>query len=466
MLSDLFSNQDYDITTQPIQKNKLLELDQTNEKLIINITEPKQEKKGGLFSKSIYSYRIVTPLIGKDVRRIYSDFEWLRDQFILRYPLRLVPNIIKENNLFNEDVLDRNDKEEINEEKKIKYLNNFMGRLLQKKIFRTSPILYEFLELDDKNFKKYKEKLNSSKYELSITLDNLKTCKSKLHYEFKKENIKEADTFNKKYLKLSEIYQKLDKNISNIINAFQSLEKYMKDTAESFNQLSQEFTKNEKNNNKLQNIFNELNKIFDQWSKSYSSQNNFFKNDFKLLFKFLNLDTQELSQIYKTYSSYKNDYEEFSIRVKKKKEELFQQKNYNNWGLAPGTESQLESFQDNKKLAFEKMLYRETYLLAEEKKRIAFSIYYMHKQYDKMVKYQSINLENYLLNLKENNKLVIGDAHTLIGLFSFDTKEEKNEIKDKENNKEKIEEKKEEKKEEKHPESMENSEQITIEKNE
>ena len=463
-LSDLlYSNQDYDITTQPIQKNKLLELDQNNEKLIINITEPKQEKKGGLFTKSIYSYRIITPLIEKDVRRIYSDFEWLREQFVLRYPLRLVPHIIKENNLFSEDVLDKNDKEEINEEKKMKYLNNFMERLLQKKIFRTSPILYEFLELDDKKFKKYKEQLNSSKYELSITLDNLKTCKSKIHYEFKKENTKEADTFNKKYLKLNEIYQKLDKNISNIINDFQSLEKHMKDTAESFNQLSQEFNENEKNNKKLQNIFNELNKIFDQWSKSYGSQNKFFKNDFKLLFKFLNLDTQELSQIYKTYTSYKNKYEEFSIKVKKKKEELFQQKNYNNWGLAPGTESQLDSFKDNKKLAFEKMLASETFLLTEEKKRIAFTIYYMNKQYDKMVKYQSINLENYLLNLKENNKLVIGDAHTLIELFSFNSKEDKNENKDKENNQEKTKEKKEEKSEEK---TEEKKEEKTEEKKE
>jgi len=451
----LYSNQDYDITTQPIQKNKLLELDQNNEKLIINITEPKQEKKGGLFSKSIYSYRIITPLIGKDVRRMYSDFEWLREQFILRYPLRLVPHIIKENNLFSEEVLDKNDKEEINEEKKAKYLINFMERLLQKKIFRTSPILYEFLELDDKKFKKYKEKLNSSKYELSITLDNLKTCKSKIHYEFKKENIKEADTFNKKYLKLSEIYQKLDKNISNIINDFQTLEKHMKDTAESFNQLSQEFSENENNKKKLQNLFNELNKVFDQWSKAYNSQNHFFKNDFKLLFKFLHLDTQELSSIYKTYTTYKNEYEEFSIRVNKKKEELFQQKDYNNWGLAPGTESQLESFQDNKKLAFEKMLFRETFLLTEEKKRIAFSIYYMYKQYDKMVKYQSINLENYLKNLKEKNKLVIGDAHTLIDLFSFDTKEEKNEIKDKEITEEKKEEKKEEIVEEKKEEKKE-----------
>jgi hypothetical protein len=341
----------------------------------------------------------------------------------------------------------------------MKYLNNFMENLLQKKIFRTSPILYEFLELDEAKFKKYKEKLNSSKYELNITLNNLLTCKSTLHCEFKKDNIKEADMFNKKYLKLAEIYQKLDKSITNICNDFQLLEKHMRDIADSFDQLSQEFSDNE-NNKKMRNLYNELNMIFDQWSNAYSSQNHFFKNDFKLVFKFLNLNTQELSQIYKSYISFKNEYEDFSYRIYKKKEDLFQQKDYNNWSLQPGTEDQLESLKDNKKLAFEKMLYRETILLFEEKKRIACSIYYLNKQYAKMVKYQSIDLENYLKNLKENNKLVVGDAHTLIKLFTLNI-EEKNEtpdikaekkeekIEDTVNNDVKQEEKTEEKKEEK-----------------
>ena len=171
----LYANQNYDITTQPPQKNKLLELEEKKEKLIINISEPKKKKKGGFFSKSIYSYRIVTPIIGKDVRRIYSDFEWLHDQFLLRYPLRLVPHIIKESNLSYEEIIDKNDREDICEEKKVRYLNTFMKRLLQKKIFRTSPILFEFLELDSDKFKKYKEKLSKSKFELSITLDNLRT---------------------------------------------------------------------------------------------------------------------------------------------------------------------------------------------------------------------------------------------------------------------------------------------------
>ena len=447
----LYANQNYDITTQPPQKNKLLELEEKKEKLIINISEPKQEKKGGFFSKSIYSYRIVTPIIGKDVRRIYSDFEWLHDQFLLRYPLRLVPHIIKESNLSYEEIIDKNDREDICEEKKVRYLNTFMKRLLQKKIFRTSPILFEFLELDSDKFKKYKEKLSKSKFELSITLDNLRTCKEKIHCEFKKEYIKKADGFNKKYLKLGEIYQRLDKNLSNLCYDFQMIEKHMKDVAESFNQLSQEFNEND-NIKKMQNLYSELNKIFEQWSKSYGAQSQFFKNDFKLIFKFLNFHTQELSQIYKNYVSYKNEYEDFSSRINKRKEDLYEQKDYKNWQLAPGTENQLHLFQNNKKAAFEKMLFRETFLLTEEKKRIACTIHYLFKQYEKMVKYQSIDLENYLTNLKENNKLVVGDAHSLIELFSFNKGEKqeiKQEVKKEEKKDIKQEVKKEEKKEEK-----------------
>ena len=85
-------------------------------------------------------------------------------------------------------------------------------------------------------------------------------------------------------------------------------------------------------------------------------------------------------------------------------------------------------FQNNKKIAFEKMLYKETFLLAEEKKRIACTVYYLFKEYKKMIKNQSNELEDFLKGLKDNNKLVIGDAHCLIELFSVingENKEEK-----------------------------------------
>ena len=59
--------------------------------------------------------------------------------------------------------------EKIVENAKIKYLNYFMNSLLKKKIFRTSAILYEFLELNDSDFKKYKDLLGKYKYDLNVS---------------------------------------------------------------------------------------------------------------------------------------------------------------------------------------------------------------------------------------------------------------------------------------------------------
>jgi hypothetical protein len=414
----LYSPQSYDIKTQTNQKNKLVELEEKKEFIKVTISEPKLEKSGGFFSKAIYSYKIFTTHLDKEVRRTYNDFEWFREQIFNRYSLRVVPPIIKETNFNQMDIVEKTDTEEKIENKKVKYLNMFMNKLLQKKLFRTSPILLEFLRLEDKDFKKYRDILTKNKYELSITLDNLKTCKGKIHCELKKEDIKKADIFNKKYIKLAEIYQKIEKSIAIIALDFQLLENHMKDISNQFMLLSAEYSENQ-NSDKMKEIYSQLNKLFSQWSVSYGNQYKFFKDDFKSLYKYINLETQELSHIYKNYISNKNEYEDFTIRINKKKEDLFEQKDYSKWSLAPGTESQLPMFQNNKKIAFEKMLYKETYLLTQEKKRIACTVYLLFKQYDKMLKHQSNDLVEYFKNLKNKNDVVLGDAHNLIKIFSI-----------------------------------------------
>ncbi len=97
--------------------------------------------------------------------------------------------------------------------------------------------------------------------------------------------------------------------------------------------------------------------------------------------------------------------------------------------MKPGTESQLPMFQNNKKIAFEKMLYKETYLLTQEKKRIACTLHLLFKQFNKILKNQSNELENYFKNLKETNKTVIDDANNLIKLFSLLAENKENEEK-------------------------------------
>jgi len=424
----LYSPESYDIKTKTQQNNQLLELEEKKQRIKVTISEPKLEKSGGFFSKAVYSYRIVSTILEKDVRRTYADFEWLRDQFNIRYPLRVIPPIIKENLFTQMDIIEKTDTEEIIQQKKAKYLNMFFNKLLQRKIIRTSPLILEFLILDEKDFKKYKEILNKNKYELQITLDNLITYHGKIHCELKKDHLPKADIINKKVNKLSEIYQKLEKSISNIVSDFQLLESHMKEISNHFILLTREIT-DDNNPIKIKDIFSDLNKLFNQWSVSYANKSKFFKEDFKSIFNYMNLETQEISKIYKNYTTFKVEYEDFTIRINKRKEELFEQKDYSKWSLKPGTESQLPMFQNNKKIAFEKMLYKETYLLTQEKKRIACTLHLLFKQFNKILKNQSNELENYFKNLKETNKAVIDDANNLIKLFSLLAENKENEEK-------------------------------------
>ena len=424
----LYSPESYDIKTKTQQNNQLLELEEKKQRIKVTISEPKLEKSGGFFSKAVYSYRIVSTILEKDVRRTYADFEWLRDQFNIRYPLRVIPPIIKENLFSQMDIIEKTDTEEIIQQKKAKYLNMFFNKLLQRKIIRTSPLILEFLILDEKDFKKYKEILNKNKYELQITLDNLITYHGKIHCELKKDHLPKADIINKKVNKLSEIYQKLEKSISNIVSDFQLLESHMKEISNHFILLTREIT-DDNNPIKIKDIFSDLNKLFNQWSVSYANKSKFFKEDFKSIFNYMNLETQEISKIYKNYTTFKVEYEDFTIRINKRKEELFEQKDYSKWSLKPGTESQLPMFQNNKKIAFEKMLYKETYLLTQEKKRIACTLHLLFKQFNKILKNQSNELENYFKNLKETNKAVIDDANNLIKLFSLLAENKENEEK-------------------------------------
>ena len=411
------------IKTSIQQDNLLLQLEKEKKNISIKISEPKKEKSSGFFSKAVFSYKIECPEIKTNVRRTYADFEWLKLQLSVYYTFRFVPPVLKETNFIQMDIISKQDSEEVAELAKIKYLNFYMNSLIKKKIFRTSPILYEFLELNDKDFKDYKDLLNKYKFDLALSLENLKTLKGEINFELKPSDIQNADNFNKKYNNLSEIYNKLDKSILNISNDFNNLELHMKDVSEQYFKLSKEL--NDVNSaTQMKNIYGKLNKIFTSWSISYNRQYTFFKNEFRNVFNYMNLELQEMNNIHKQYLTYKKEYEDFSGKVNKKKEELFNQKDTSKWSVEPGTEDQIPKYINNKKVAFEKMLYEETNLVAQEKRLVACNIYQLFKQYDKLMKNQNDRIEKYFENLKQNNQTIVGDAFNLIKLFSIQKDEE------------------------------------------
>jgi hypothetical protein len=294
-----------------------------------------------------------------------------------------------------------------------------MNSLLKKKIFRTSAILYEFLELNDSDFKKYKDLLGKYKYDLNVSLDNLKTVKGNLKFQLKMSEIQKADIFGKKLNEITNLYNFLDKKILNLAVDFQNLETHMKQIASTFNKLSSALSFNE-HSKKMENIYQKLNTIFTSWSSSYGKQYSFFKNDFKDFFNYINLEIQEMAGLHQNFIAYKKHYEDYATKINKKKEELFNRKDFNNWQVEPGTENQISNYSNNKKLAFEKMLYKETDLQNNEKKLVACTLHLMNKQLDKLMKLQGEDVINYFSKMKQDNQTIVGDAFNLIKLFSVE----------------------------------------------
>ena len=419
----LYSPMTYEIKTQIQQDNELLKLDKEKKRIKITVSEPKKEKSKSLFKKDIYTYKVSCPEIKTEVRRSYADFEWLKNQLGLYYALRVVPPLLKESMFFQLEIVNKKDSEEVIENAKVKYLNYFMTSLIKKKIFRTSAILYEFLELNDTDFKKYKDLLGKYKYDLNVSLDNLKTVKGLIKFELKQNEIKTANNFGKKCNEISALYQYLDQKILNLSTDFLNLETHMKQIGAAFGKLAIVLNFNE-NAKKMENIYQKLNKIFMSWSNSYGKQYTFFKSDFKDFFNYINLEIQEMNTINQSFISYKKEYEDLSKKLNKRKEELYAQKDFNKWSVEPGTEDQIQKYANNKKLAFEKMLYQETELQNNEKKLVACTQYLMQKQFNKLMKNQSDDVMNYFDKMKQDNQIIVGDAFNLIKLFSIE-KEEK-----------------------------------------
>ena len=415
----LYSPMTYEIKTQIQQDNELLKLDKEKKRIKITVSEPKKEKSKSLFKKDIYTYKVSCPEIKTEVRRSYADFEWLKNQLGLYYALRVVPPLLKESMFFQLEIVNKKDSEEVIENSKVNYLNDFMTSLIKKKIFRTSAILYEFLELNDADFKKYKDLLG----DLNVSLDNLKTVKGLIKFELKQNEIKTANNFGKKCNEISALYQYLDKKILDLSNDFLNLETHMKQIGAAFGKLATVLNFNE-NAKKMENIYQKLNKIFMSWSNSYGKQYTFFKSDFKDFFNYINLEIQEMNTINQSFISYKKEYEDLSKKLNKRKEELYAQKDFNKWSVEPGTEDQIQKYANNKKLAFEKMLYQETELQNNEKKLVACTQYLMQKQFNKLMKNQSDDVMNYFDKMKQDNQIIVGDAFNLIKLFSIE-KEDK-----------------------------------------
>jgi hypothetical protein len=328
---------------------------------------------------------------------------------------------VKEANLVLEGIVDKVDDENLIAKKKLKHLNKFIYNLLQKKLFRTSSLLYNFLVLKKDEFKKYRDTVSKRKYSINSNFDNFKNMKGSLHCDFNKDNISYVEKISSSYKNISTIYTKLEENINKIYADLKSLSLQMKEIGDRFQEIINNL-KYFQHNGKMSNAYFQLNTIFMCWSSALQRQAEFFNQDFSPLFKYFNLQIKETENLQKQFVTQKKNYENKGIKLLKKKEELFYQGDISKWGVEPGDKKLLEKCSNEKTICFEKMLYKETNSLKEDKKGLAALICLMKKQFDKLLKQQSDEIFKFFGELKNSHQIMVGDAYNLIKLCNLNVK--------------------------------------------
>ena len=382
----LYFPEPIEFKTQTQQNNKLFELVKNKKPIQIKISEPKKESEGFIFSKTVYSYRVQCTELGSDVRRTFADFEWLRNQLNLRYPLRLTPVVVKENIIkqMGKNLMNEND--ENYESRKMRYLNKFIESILEKKILCTSPIFYEFLILDAKKLAKYKTILEKKTYELEVGLNNLITVKGEVKCKLEKETINNAEYIYGKSNSMAELYNKINENIDAAVLDFNNLYVHLRNISNLFKYLSKNINAYKYSNvDDMKESFNDLDKSFEKWSVSIYEQSLLFNIKIKENLNYMSTELSEMNNSFKKYRDYRYEYEEFYALIKKEKENLVQAHYNTEMKKEENKGKKIKDIKfDEKK--FDDFFYNKNLLLIEEKKRLCTTIHYLLKDYDKLIK--------------------------------------------------------------------------------
>ena len=405
----LYSPEHYQLKTHSQPKNKLIDLNSENIQIHPQITEAHQEKLGGIISNKVsYFFTIKCPELNTEVGRTIEDFEFYHKKLIERYPYKyippLFPKIVK--NQYSHELIKR-------------YLNRFLEYICQRKILRTSPITYEFLELKSDLFFNYKRKLSLKNYYCKYNMENYITMRGILDIDFNQDKISETEKIYKKLDATKSIYKNLSSALGKIVKDLNELQKDMNQASNAFSALTN-YSKESNQSPTLVICYEKLKDIFNQWSESYNKQKFFFNNNFKEFFDYYHLQINALAEVEKQRIKIKNDYESNGLDLYAKKEKLFSGKKYNTWGLTEENLKNIDNFKNDKESAFKVMLPGMTNVVIAQKAQMASATIIAKKEYEIFMKRQGINLKDFLLSLKDKNQDMVSDAFALCSLFNIE----------------------------------------------
>ena len=372
----------------------------------ITISEPEEIDGGLLYGKYII-YKVITEPFGWNVKRRYSDFDWLRQLLIKFYPGFNIPPLPKKNSSsrrFETDFVI----------KRMKFLELFINKVIENESFKANEFIYAFLNYTDRN--KFEAKMKEfSSITTSNYVEDYKTLDGKAIISLDEGNEKYFRNIAKFFNLQETVLRKLNGNLKLFYNHLNNAIKALGDAEQNFEVLHLLNTKVLMKAN-ITKTYGELNLFFKNWRKILIKQNILVKNQIKDFFKFINLEGQAYSDLIIRRQDLKIKYNEDFGALNYKKDKIFNLKDPNKFELDPNNQNvDINRMLNDKKYAFENLCYQETkelqslsYQLGYANKMNIYELKKLIKDYDK----------RFILNLKKFDEEFYPTINDLLGTWT------------------------------------------------
>ena len=273
------------IKTQHLQLNEISD----NNDLFITISNP-QRVKPGLLSIAYFQYDMETQPVGYKVVRKVSDYTFLYETLPLINCAVFNPILPHFEFGLKDD-----------SPKKMLYIQNYMNSLIENKFFRTLPIVFEFLTLEQPKWNNKRIEYQKLK---TLPLSKMPTLEGELDVNINKEEDAKALKIKEEINKKTEALDAVNSTMDEILALYDKLNLLYKNLAKSFMDLE----KAHENNQILNGFFNRLKNLSEIWSKDYTKQKELLKDDFKYFFKFINKENVSYLRKFEEFRVTREDY--------------------------------------------------------------------------------------------------------------------------------------------------------------
>ena len=379
-------NVNLELTNQSPPKKEFEIICKRSEKTVLNdkeikvvIQNPKNSEKS-LLTSQYTIYEVCTESMHWLVHRRYSDFDWLRNILSKFFPRILIPPLPGKkmgNRRFEQDFI----------EKRMKFLQIFMDKVIQNETLKSSEALYAFLSFGDRvQFDRKIKELNSivpSQY-----CEDLKTLSGKLTVLYDDFNENYYVNINN-YFKLQyQVYTRLNYNMrsfyKNITMACMNLEEVQKDF-ETLKILNTKVMMKDP----IIKTFDELSIFFKNWKRILFNENEIIKENLKDFFKLQKMENMAFIELIDSRETIRQKYATEKAKLDAKKERLYKLMDFSKWEIEDnyGQVDRALLFRD-KNYAFNNMCTKETQALENIHKMLGYANYMNNDQLKSIIKYK------------------------------------------------------------------------------